>query len=140
MGLLTRFAALVLATNVGVAFFFAHKGALSVGHSGELAFIYLPGCISLLFAGLRAPEFPLTPGPPPSREREARSGSGPWSQCIRKSERSLPANGRTKSGGIHRTPDAPRVRSATRIGRSLWSARASRRFRCEICPSRFCPR
>ena len=65
MGLLTRFAAVVLATNVGVAFFFAHKGALSVGHSGELAFIYLRGYISLLFAGLRAAEFPLTPGPLP---------------------------------------------------------------------------
>src|SRR6266566_2273052 len=51
MGLLTRFAALVLAVNMGVAFLVAHKGALSGGHSGELAFIYLAGYIALLLAG-----------------------------------------------------------------------------------------
>lgn len=50
-GVLTRFAALVLVVNMGVAFFYAHKGALSGGHSGELAFIYLAGFIALLLAG-----------------------------------------------------------------------------------------
>lgn len=50
-GLLTRFAALVLMVNMGVAFEVAHKGSLSGGHSGELAFIYLAGFVSLLLAG-----------------------------------------------------------------------------------------
>jgi putative oxidoreductase len=50
-GLLTRFAAFVLAVNMAVAFFVAHKGQLSGEHSGELAFIYLAGYITLLFAG-----------------------------------------------------------------------------------------
>jgi|SRR5579859_8006073 len=50
-GLLTRFAALVLAINMGVAFVVAHKGSLSGSHSGELAFIYLAAFVTLLFAG-----------------------------------------------------------------------------------------
>src|ERR1041384_6588430 len=48
VGLLTRFGALVLAVNFIVAFFIAHKGALSGEHSGELAFIYLAGFLALL--------------------------------------------------------------------------------------------
>jgi putative oxidoreductase len=51
LGLTTRFAALVLAVNMSVAFVFAHKGALSGDHSGELAFIYLAGFVTLLLAG-----------------------------------------------------------------------------------------
>ena len=50
-GLLTRFAAFVLAVNMAVAFFLVHKGALSGEHSGELAFIYLAGYAGLLMAG-----------------------------------------------------------------------------------------
>lgn len=51
MGLVTRFAALVLAINMTVAFFVAHKAALSGSHSGELAFIYLAAYVTLLLAG-----------------------------------------------------------------------------------------
>jgi putative oxidoreductase len=51
LGLTTRFAALVLAINLGVAFALVHKGSLSGAHSGELAFIYLAGCLLLLIAG-----------------------------------------------------------------------------------------
>lgn len=51
IGLLSRFAALGLAINMGVAFFMVHKGALSGEHSGELAFIYLAGYVALFFAG-----------------------------------------------------------------------------------------
>jgi|SRR3954469_71813 putative oxidoreductase len=51
MGLLTRFAALVLCVNMGVAFFMVHKAALSGGKSGELAFIYLAPYVALFLAG-----------------------------------------------------------------------------------------
>src|SRR5438128_657493 len=51
LGLVTRFAALVLGLNMAVAFSVVHKGALSGKHSGELAFIYLAGCAVLLIAG-----------------------------------------------------------------------------------------
>lgn len=51
LGLWTRFAALVLAVNMGVAFFIAHKHVLSGAGSGELAFIYLAGYVTILFAG-----------------------------------------------------------------------------------------
>jgi putative oxidoreductase len=51
VGLLTRFAAFVLAFNLSVAFIAVHKGALSGQHNGELAFIYLAGYIALLIAG-----------------------------------------------------------------------------------------
>lgn len=52
LGLFTRFAALVLIINLSVAFFMIHKAALTTGpSSGELAFIYLAGFVSLLFAG-----------------------------------------------------------------------------------------
>jgi putative oxidoreductase len=50
-GLVTRFGALVLTINMSVAFFMAHKAALSGEHSGELAFIYLAAYVTLLFAG-----------------------------------------------------------------------------------------
>lgn len=51
LGLVTRFAALVLMVNMGVAFVYVHKTALSGGHSGELAFIYLAGFVALFLAG-----------------------------------------------------------------------------------------
>jgi putative oxidoreductase len=50
-GLLTWFAALVLVMNMAVAFFIVHEGALTGGHSGELAFIYLAAFVTLLVAG-----------------------------------------------------------------------------------------
>lgn len=51
LGLVTRFAALVIAVNMAVAFVYAHHMSLSGSHSGELAFIYLAGCVTLLLAG-----------------------------------------------------------------------------------------
>jgi len=70
-GLLTRFAALVLAINMTVAFIMAHHGKLAGEHSGELAFVYLliyvtificgPGKISvdkILFGNSSAPKSP----------------------------------------------------------------------------------
>jgi putative oxidoreductase len=47
LGLLTRFGALTLVIDMGVAFFMVHK---TIG-SGELAFIYLAGYVALLIAG-----------------------------------------------------------------------------------------
>ena len=47
LGLLTRFGALTLVIDLGVAFFMVHK---TIG-SGELAFIYLAGFATLLIAG-----------------------------------------------------------------------------------------
>lgn len=51
LGLVTRFAAFVLAFDLTVAFIIVHKGVLSGAHSGELAFIYLAGYVALLIAG-----------------------------------------------------------------------------------------
>jgi putative oxidoreductase len=52
IGLLSRFASLGLAINMGVAFFVAHKASLAMGPaSGELPFIYLAGYVALFFAG-----------------------------------------------------------------------------------------
>lgn len=51
VGFLTRFAALSLAANMGIAFFLVHKAALSGQHSGELAFLYLAGFVALMFTG-----------------------------------------------------------------------------------------
>ena len=50
-GLLTRWSALVLATDMVVAFIGVHKGALTGQGSGELAFMYLMGYVTLLLAG-----------------------------------------------------------------------------------------
>lgn len=55
-GLFTRFAALMLAITMGIAFFFVHKSALvdvaaSGVKSGELAMVYLIAYITLLFTG-----------------------------------------------------------------------------------------
>lgn len=51
LGLLTRFGALVLMVNMGVAFVYVHKLSLSGAHSGELPFIYLAGWVTLLLSG-----------------------------------------------------------------------------------------
>lgn len=52
LGLFTRLAALNLAITMSVAFFLAHKASLAAGPgSGELAFIYLAGFVTLLIAG-----------------------------------------------------------------------------------------
>lgn len=51
LGFLTRFAALMLAITMAVAFFMAHKGALTGPASGELAMVYLTGFAALLFTG-----------------------------------------------------------------------------------------
>jgi putative oxidoreductase len=51
IGLVTRFAALSLCINMAVAFALVHKMALSGQHSGELAFIYLAGFVTVLLAG-----------------------------------------------------------------------------------------
>jgi putative oxidoreductase len=50
-GALTRFAALVLMIQMGVAFWLVHEHSLSGGHSGELPFIYLAGFVTLFLAG-----------------------------------------------------------------------------------------
>lgn len=51
LGLFTRFAALVLIVNMGVAFFIVHQQVLSGPASGELAFLYLAGFVTLFLAG-----------------------------------------------------------------------------------------
>lgn len=51
VGLWTRFAALMLAITMSVAFFVAHGGKLTGPSSGELAFVYLVGYVVLLVAG-----------------------------------------------------------------------------------------
>ena len=50
-GLATRLSAFVLAVDMGVAFISIHKGVLSGQGSGELAFMYLMGYVTLLLAG-----------------------------------------------------------------------------------------
>lgn len=51
LGLLTRFAALVLVILMTVAFFMVHGSKLSGPGSGELAFIYLAGFLAVFLAG-----------------------------------------------------------------------------------------
>jgi putative oxidoreductase len=51
LGLLTRFAALVLMILMGVAFFLVHGRAMSGPASGELAFIFLAGFVAIFLAG-----------------------------------------------------------------------------------------
>lgn len=49
LGLLTRFAALVLIIDMGVAFVLAH--GMKFAGPGELAFLYFGGFVALLFGG-----------------------------------------------------------------------------------------
>jgi len=51
LGLFGRFAALALAVTMAVAFFLVHQGALSGEGSGELAFIYWAGFLTLFASG-----------------------------------------------------------------------------------------
>ena len=51
LGLVTRFAALNLVVTMFVAFSLVHKMALTGDHSGELAFMYLAGFLTILIAG-----------------------------------------------------------------------------------------
>jgi len=52
LGLFTRFAAAVLVITMGVAFFVMHGASLKMGPgSGELAFVYLAGFVTLFLAG-----------------------------------------------------------------------------------------
>lgn len=85
LGLLTRAAAIVQVILMSVAFFIVHKAALSGPGSGELAFIYLagfltlfltgPGCYSLdfNFAGRTVPSESIeTDVRPPDKSRSSR--------------------------------------------------------------------
>jgi putative oxidoreductase len=51
VGLWTRFAALVLAFEMGVAFTLVHKLAMNGMMSGEMAFMYFGAYLTLLLAG-----------------------------------------------------------------------------------------
>lgn len=51
IGLWTRFAALVLAFEMGVAFTLIHKMAMSGAMPGEMAFMYFGAYLTLLLAG-----------------------------------------------------------------------------------------
>ena len=51
VGFFTRFAALVLAVTMGVAFAMVHHWKLGGEHPGELAFMYLAGFLTILFTG-----------------------------------------------------------------------------------------
>jgi len=51
VGLLTRVAAAVLVVDMFVAFLMVHKTALTGQASGELAFLYLAGYVTLVIAG-----------------------------------------------------------------------------------------
>jgi len=51
VGFVSRFAALVLAINLSVAFLLVHQMKLTGEHNGELAFIYLAGYATILIAG-----------------------------------------------------------------------------------------
>lgn len=52
LGIATRLSALIFSINMAVAFFGVHHASLAQGpHSGEIAFLYLAGSLTLLFAG-----------------------------------------------------------------------------------------
>ena len=51
VGLLTRPAAVLVATTMAVAFFLAHGGALTGEGNGELAFVYLVAAVTLVVTG-----------------------------------------------------------------------------------------
>jgi putative oxidoreductase len=51
IGLATRWAALIIAINTGVAFTLVHKMRLSGEHNGEMAWLYLAASLTLFFAG-----------------------------------------------------------------------------------------
>jgi putative oxidoreductase len=52
LGLASRLAALIIAIEMGVAFFLVHHAALAAGPgSGELAFLYLAASLAIFFGG-----------------------------------------------------------------------------------------
>jgi putative oxidoreductase len=51
LGFLTRFSALVILINLGVAFYFIHGMKLSGAGSGELAFVYFGAFLTVFLAG-----------------------------------------------------------------------------------------
>ena len=51
VGALTRFAAVVLAINMALALFMVHHGDMTRSGGGELAGLYLFGCMTILLAG-----------------------------------------------------------------------------------------
>jgi putative oxidoreductase len=51
VGAFTRLSALILGFTMGVAFFIAHGGKLSGSGSGEMAFLFLVACVTLVIAG-----------------------------------------------------------------------------------------
>jgi putative oxidoreductase len=51
LGLATRFAALIICINLGVAFGLVHHFSLHAPNSGELAYVYLAGFLAILVAG-----------------------------------------------------------------------------------------
>jgi len=51
VGAFTRMAAVVLGITMGVAFFIVNSARLTGPTNGELAFLYLTGCVVLFFAG-----------------------------------------------------------------------------------------
>jgi len=51
IGLGTRWAALIIAVNTGVAFTLVHKMRLSGEHNGEVPWLYLAASLALFFAG-----------------------------------------------------------------------------------------
>jgi putative oxidoreductase len=52
IGVATRFTALVIVIEMLVAFYRVHQGTLAMGpHSGELAFMYLGGFLTIVLAG-----------------------------------------------------------------------------------------
>lgn len=50
LGVATRVAALIVAINIGVAFYFVHHAAFGTDH-GELMVLYIGGALVLLFTG-----------------------------------------------------------------------------------------
>src|SRR5688572_20278705 len=51
LGLFTRFAALAGAITMSVAFFMVHRMVLKGANSGEMAFVYLAGFLTIFLAG-----------------------------------------------------------------------------------------
>ena len=50
-GILTRYAALIVAINVGAAFLFVHHMALTGPHNGELPLLFFGAYLTLVLAG-----------------------------------------------------------------------------------------
>lgn len=51
IGFGTRLAALIIAAELGIAFFRVHHHVMAGAHSGELAFLYVGAALAIVFAG-----------------------------------------------------------------------------------------